>query len=84
MYYLRSKAAVEPIKFSLSEKHQKRFLNDDQRAAIDDIEVAAAIPPSVAEAKGATKSKLDDMTPAMDVSDGATCTMEDGCIMCSG
>jgi ribonucleoside-diphosphate reductase alpha chain len=81
MYYLRSKAAVEPIKFSLSEKHQKRFLNDDQRTTTEE---AAAIPPSVAEAKDGTKSKLDDMTPAMDVSSGATCTMEDGCIMCSG
>lgn len=25
MYYLRSKAAVDPIKFTLSQKHQKRF-----------------------------------------------------------
>lgn len=25
MYYLRSKAAVDPIKFTLSEKHQKKF-----------------------------------------------------------
>lgn len=27
MYYLRSKAAVDPIKFTLSEKHQKKFVD---------------------------------------------------------
>ena len=27
MYYLRSKAAVDPIKFTLSEKHQQKFVN---------------------------------------------------------
>ena len=29
MYYLRSKAAVDPIKFTLSEKHQKKFVNTE-------------------------------------------------------
>ena len=27
MYYLRSKSVVDPIKFTLSEKHQKKFVN---------------------------------------------------------
>ncbi len=53
MYYLRSKAAVDPIKFTLSSKHQNKFSKQDE-AAVADIE------------------------------DGAVCTMEEGCIMCSG
>lgn len=34
MYYLRSKAAVDPIKFTLSEKHQQKFVNkqDDNQS----------------------------------------------------
>lgn len=75
MYYLRSKAAVEPIKFSLSEKHQKKYVNQNQMEGDDGIRTSS---PKAAEA---TASKLDDMTPAMDVS-GAVCTMEEGCVMC--
>ena len=30
MYYLRSKAAVDPIKFTLSEKHQQKFTDGQQ------------------------------------------------------
>lgn len=30
MYYLRSKAAVDPIKFTLSDKHQRNFINDSE------------------------------------------------------
>lgn len=29
MYYLRSKAAVDPIKFTLSEKHQQKYVKED-------------------------------------------------------
>ena len=46
MYYLRSRPAVNPIKFTLSEKYQKKFVKEE--------------------------------------STGSFCTMEDGCIMCSG
>ncbi len=31
MYYLRSKAAVDPIKFTLSEEHQKKYVNQEQQ-----------------------------------------------------
>jgi ribonucleoside-diphosphate reductase alpha subunit len=30
MYYLRSKAAVDPIKFTLSAKHQQKFVKEDE------------------------------------------------------
>ncbi len=48
MYYLRSKAAVDPIKFTLSSKHQTKFAGTQE------------------------------------VEEGAVCTMEEGCISCSG
>jgi len=35
MYYLRSKAAVDPIKFTLSEKHQKQFINGTEQETVD-------------------------------------------------
>ena len=31
MYYLRSKAAVDPIKFTLSAKHQKKFVDNSEQ-----------------------------------------------------
>jgi ribonucleoside-diphosphate reductase alpha chain len=54
MYYLRSKAAVDPIKFTLDKKHQRI-----QSDIVSDQEV-------------------------MDINEGEVCTMEEGCIMCSG
>ena len=32
MYYLRSKAAVDPIKFTLSDKHQQKFVDKESQA----------------------------------------------------
>jgi len=80
MYYLRSKAGVEPIKFSLSEKHQRKYLKQDQ---MDNLNI-----PSESSAKSASASSnmnsLEDMTPSidMDVASGPVCTMEEGCVMC--
>ena len=39
MYYLRSKAAVDPIKFTLSQKHQRKFGSDAQLEEVPDGEV---------------------------------------------
>ena len=76
MYYLRSKAAVEPIKFSLSEKHQRKYVNANQMTGVDTIiEQPKASETSVS-------NSLDNMTPAMDVASGPVCTMEEGCVMC--
>ena len=51
MYYLRSKAAVDPIKFTLKAEHQTKF-----------------------NAKVAEPEMVE----------GEVCSMEDGCVMCSG
>lgn len=49
MYYLRSKAAVDPIKFTLKAEHQTKFAKKEE-----------------------------------EVIEGEVCTMDEGCIMCSG
>ena len=54
MYYLRSKAAVDPIKFTLDKKHQR-------------IQSGKPVEQEV-----------------IDIEEGEVCTMEEGCIMCSG
>ncbi|MFT6808882.1 MAG: ribonucleoside-diphosphate reductase alpha chain [Saprospiraceae bacterium] len=38
MYYLRSKAAVDPIKFTLSAKHQKKFVDDQEPVEVAVVE----------------------------------------------
>lgn len=50
MYYLRSKAAVDPIKFTLKAEHQTKFAKTEEAEMVE----------------------------------GEVCTMEEGCIMCSG
>ncbi len=73
MYYLRSKAAVDPIKFTLKSEHQTKF--NDSKSNV------AAIPnPPQGVNTTATPQKMS----AIEVQEGQTCTMEEGCIMCSG
>ena len=43
MYYLRSKAAVDPIKFTLSDKHQKKFGASDQAETNQQEEAAEMV-----------------------------------------
>jgi ribonucleoside-diphosphate reductase alpha chain len=78
MYYLRSKAAVEPIKFSLSEKHHRKYVKQTPGETIE--------LPSGASKQNETNTNgarsLDSMSPAMDVASGPVCTMEEGCVMC--
>lgn len=50
MYYLRSKAAVDPIKFTLDQEHQREQSGNQEAQVVE----------------------------------GEICTMDEGCIMCSG
>jgi ribonucleoside-diphosphate reductase alpha chain len=85
MYYLRSKAAVDPIKFTLSEKHQRKFLSDRQ-AGVQGMQSGT----ETAEMNGmrdqGQPQGMDTMTlsatePAA-FTEGMVCTMEEGCLMC--
>ncbi len=38
MYYLRSKAAVDPIKFTLSDKHQRQYVNSEDGTKVNELD----------------------------------------------
>ncbi|HRG68873.1 MAG TPA: ribonucleoside-diphosphate reductase subunit alpha [Saprospiraceae bacterium] len=83
MYYLRTKSAVDPIKFTLSEKHQKKFVEVTEQVEIIDIR------PEKVETLSSFKSdKLQEMFAATEtdqqIIEGQVCSMEDGCISCQG
>ena len=83
MYYLRSKAAVDPIKFTLSEKHQRKFVRPQGQPDTSEGSSALDMPPNGNHANGS--SKLDTIDPMIDTAPGGpVCTMEEGCVMCSG
>jgi ribonucleoside-diphosphate reductase alpha subunit len=69
MYYLRSKAAVDPIKFTLSEKHQQKFLQNEE------------IPP-ISILNG---NIVDEVSPdpTMEFSEVKACSIDNpDCLMC--
>jgi hypothetical protein len=72
LYYLRSKAAVDPIKFTLSDKHQRV-----QAQQTVEKPVFSAIPAPIAEQE---VSDINESQPAF--VEGMVCTMEEGCVMC--
>jgi ribonucleoside-diphosphate reductase alpha chain len=84
MYYLRTKSAVDPIKFTLSEKHQRKF--------IDQIEITETESFSIVETTETNAelipSELQEMFAASNtptpIPEGQSCSMEDGCVFCQG
>lgn len=77
MYYLRSKAAVEPIKFSLSEKHHRKYVNANQTSTME-LPYVSSRPGELSS----SSDSLENMNPSMNVASGPVCTMEEGCVMC--
>lgn len=83
MYYLRTKSAVDPIKFTLSEKHQKKFVEVTEQVEIIDIK-----PEMIDNLSNLKSEKLQEMFAATETDqqliEGQICSMEDGCISCQG
>jgi ribonucleoside-diphosphate reductase alpha chain len=74
MYYLRSKAATDPIKFTLSGKHQQRFVN----AATSDPVVSATVSAQV------PVSGVVEMSVPEPVAAGRVCSIDNpDCEACS-
>ncbi|MCB0642991.1 MAG: ribonucleoside-diphosphate reductase subunit alpha, partial [Phaeodactylibacter sp.] len=71
MYYLRSKAATDPIKFTLSQEHQKS-------------RVSAAIPATVEVQAASEKGKAQQFDQSKDDAfTGQACSLDDpDCLMC--
>lgn len=75
MYYLRSKAAVDPIKFTLGEEHQQKYVDKPiATSVVEDIELEVTL----------NMANIAPTPPEMlaEGMEGATCTMEEGCISC--
>ena len=74
IYYLRSKAAVDPIKFTLSSKYQQKFVDEKQPAF-----VAETVSPTAYQA--VDKKKFEDISAD---SFPQACSIDDpDCLACS-
>ena len=86
MYYLRSKAATDPIKFTLGDKHQRKYISDKNTTSelsISDVTNGADTEEMQVgnQTESATPMTLS-ATPVSSLPEGAVCTMEEGCLMC--
>ena len=85
MYYLRSRPAVDPIKFTLSQKYQRRFVNVEapEMAAVAEpvAQIATNTPVAVADYSKMTSAEIEQMSAYMS---GKTCNIDDpDCVACS-
>jgi ribonucleoside-diphosphate reductase alpha chain len=77
MYYLRSKAAVDPIKFTLSAKHQRKF-GDNKTEAVAKVEAVS----NANNSNIATIERPKPMTSTTELQ-GDACNLDDpDCLMC--
>ena len=78
MYYLRSKAATDPIKFTLSQKHQQKFVNTTG------ADNSGAVPPSVAVASTVTQNAPQMSALDVETVTGKVCSIDNpDCEACS-
>ncbi|MBP6173561.1 MAG: ribonucleoside-diphosphate reductase subunit alpha [Saprospiraceae bacterium] len=82
MYYLRTKAAVDPIKFTLGEKHQRKFVDDVVEEIVTLEETSVSVSSSYnKEIVGSLMDSVKSISQD-DIVEGQICTMEDGCLQC--
>ncbi|GLR16470.1 ribonucleoside-diphosphate reductase subunit alpha [Portibacter lacus] len=83
MYYLRSKAAVDPIKFTLGAKHQRNYIKEEEGQETVENVVAEPVVAEVDHAANAASFTTESSkTIEEQFLEGQSCTMEDGCVMC--
>ncbi len=79
MYYLRSKAAVDPIKFTLSQKHQTKFNKVEE--PVQTLSVENSNDKKISETQD---NGIADMKP-IEKQEIKACSLDDpDCIMCQG
>ncbi|MBK7231620.1 MAG: ribonucleoside-diphosphate reductase subunit alpha [Saprospiraceae bacterium] len=84
MYYLRTKSAVDPIKFTLGDKHQKKFVTEEI-SEVDIIPSAHKLDHTqiyTPDTVGALLSSIPGPIASEEIQEGFICTMEDGCVSC--
>jgi ribonucleoside-diphosphate reductase alpha chain len=80
MYYLRTKAAVDPIKFTLSDKHQRKFV--DHGSETESVEVIPTTNSNTNHQNAAVATEMLQASELESIPEGWVCTNQDGCIMC--
>lgn len=78
LYYLRSKAAVDPIKFTLSDKHQR--VQAKAEVIKPTLEAVAIVPLATQEVLEIEETVTSSNPSTMQ--EGMVCTMDEGCVMC--
>lgn len=81
MYYLRSKAAVDPIKFTISKENIKTVEVEDSVTEVQKVAVEAEHT-MVAEVSTKPIEKVEPITMDEMQASGMVCSMEEGCLMC--
>lgn len=86
MYYLRSKSATDPIKFTLSAKHQQKFVATPSSIMTNKESVPTSSTPTEMPSSNLSTTNYKPTPVAEPAADeypeGFTCTMEEGCLMC--
>lgn len=80
MYYLRTSAAVDPIKFTLGSDHQQKFVTQTDEISNPEVEIIKS-----SQHQNIVKHDVKAMITAVveaEIIEGQTCTMDEGCIVC--
>ncbi|MDQ3142811.1 MAG: ribonucleoside-diphosphate reductase subunit alpha [Bacteroidota bacterium] len=82
MYYLRTKAAVDPIKFTLNEKHQRKYVDVELTESVEILESVQTNGSQVHYNKEEVMALMNSTNNDTDILEGQSCHMEDGCLYC--
>lgn len=83
MYYLRSKAATDPIKFTLSQKHQNKFASANMAVAAETT-ISAKAPMTALDPLPAAEKAPISMSVPEPIVEGKICSLDDpSCEACS-
>jgi ribonucleoside-diphosphate reductase alpha subunit len=83
MYYLRSKAATDPIKFTLSQKHQNKFASANMAVAAETT-ISAKAPMTALDPLPVTEKAPVSMSVPEPIVEGKICSLDDpSCEACS-
>lgn len=80
MYYLRTSAAVDPIKFTLGSDHQQKFVTQTDEISNPEVDIIKS-----SQHQNIVKHDVKAMITAVveaEIIEGQTCTMDEGCIVC--
>ncbi len=83
MYYLRSKAATDPIKFTLSQKHQNKFASANMAVAAE-TSISAKAPMTALDPLPVAEKAPISMSVPEPIVEGKVCSLDDpSCEACS-